>query len=219
MIELPRALAAGALALAASGCAAGEADPPPGPASDSPARSADAAPAWEAFGGEPVAPEGTADEAGPPAGAEPVEVPGTCEEAGLPEDTEAFAELAPEDAQFTQVRGESALECSWAGFDRGDGSAVVLVSLSPEGSRVEHAGEVPAAVQEAAAEGSQAYFTTERLTALGGFAEWRPGERFSRVRLHLPGLLVTVQANSDTLERDGGAAVEAAAATAEGLLD
>ncbi|MDA2810399.1 hypothetical protein O4J56_07085 [Nocardiopsis sp. RSe5-2] len=227
---LPRTPAAAAAAVAAvtlaAGCAAGEPSPSPKAPGGSPSGPPEAPPAWEAFGGVPLDPPGgpsgeasAADEAEAPDGAEPVEVPGTCEAAGLPEDAEAFAAMAPEGAQFTQVRGERVLECSWAGFDRGDGSEVVLVSLASEGSLAETPGALPPQVGEAVAEGSRAYFTTPGLTALGGFAEWRPGERFSRVRLHLPGLLVTVQANSDMWEEEGGAAVEAATAAAEGLLD
>ncbi|WP_026123557.1 hypothetical protein [Nocardiopsis chromatogenes] len=221
----PAAAAAATVVTLAAGCAAGEPSPSPGTPGDSPSGSPEAPPAWEAFGGRALAPvggpsggPGAADEAEAPDGPEPVEVPDSCEAAGLPEDAEAFAAMAPEDAQFTQVRGESVLECSWAGFDRGDGSEVVLVSLASEGSLVETAGELPPRVHDAVAEGSRAYFTTPALTGLGGFAEWRPGERFSRVRLHLPGLLVTVQANSDMWETEGGAAVEAATAAAEGLL-
>lgn len=226
---LPRTPASAAAAMAAvtlaAGCAAGEPSDSPGSTGGSPSGSPEAPPAWEAFGGRPLdaaggpSPEASAaDEAEAPNGPEPVEVPGTCEAAGLPEDAEAFAAMAPEDAQFTQVRGEDVLECSWAGFDRGDGSEVVLVSLASEGSLAETPGVLPPQVADAVAEGSRAYFTTPELAGLGGFAEWRPGERFSRVRLHLPGLLVTVQANSDMWEKEGGAAVEAATAAAEGLL-
>ncbi|MDA2804541.1 hypothetical protein [Nocardiopsis suaedae] len=233
MFALPRgfpgAPAAAAAAMAAvtlaTGCAAGEPSPSSGSPDGSPPGSPEAPPAWESFGGRALAPSGApsdgpgaADEAEAPDGPEPVEVPDTCEAAGLPEDAEAFAAMAPEDAQFTQVRGATALECSWAGFDRGDGSEVVLVSLASEGSLVETPGTLPPRVRDAVAEGSRAYFTTSELTGLGGFAEWRSGERFSRVRLHLPGLLVTVQANSDMWEEEGGAAVEAATAAAEGLL-
>ncbi|MFW5420047.1 hypothetical protein J0910_25870 [Nocardiopsis sp. CNT-189] len=217
------AASAALLALAAAGCGGGAAPggaggggSPSGPRSE-PAASPE--PAWERFGGEALpgpeaeAEAATADDAGPPEPAGPAEVPDRCEDAGISADQEAFTELIGEDPQFTGIRSEHALECSWAGFSAAEGSEVVMVSFSAEGSRVQAAGEPP----ERAA-GDPDYFTTPEVAALGGVGEWRPAEPFSRVLLHFPGLLVTVSANSERMAEAGPEVVEAAAGSAAEVL-
>ncbi|WP_193790249.1 hypothetical protein [Nocardiopsis potens] len=215
------AASAALLVLAAAGCGEGAASggaggggSASGPRAE-PSASPD--PVWERFGGEalatPEAEAATADDAGPPEPAGPAEVPDRCEDAGITADQEAFTELIGDDPQFTGIRSEHALECSWAGFSAAEGSEVVMVTFSAEGSRVQTAGEPP----ERAA-GDPDYFTTPEVAALGGVGEWRPAEPFSRVLLHFPGLLVTVSANSERMAEAGPEVVEAAAGSAAAVL-
>ncbi|GAB3495162.1 hypothetical protein [Nocardiopsis coralliicola] len=200
--------------------------PEPGAAAggDSPSPSAQESPAvWEGLGGSPLpspeapskAHEGSAapDDSGAPPEAEPAAIPDRCGDAGVDGAAEdAFTGLIEGDAQFTEVRSETALECSWAGFGA-DGSEVVMVSFSSESSLVSSAGAVPEA-----AEGDPAFFTTPAVAELGGVGQWVPAEMFSRVRLHFPGLLVTVSANSARMEQAGPEVVEAAVSAAETVL-
>ncbi|MBB5432645.1 hypothetical protein [Nocardiopsis composta] len=215
------AVAAALVTLAAAGCGGGGApggDGGTAPSSGPPAEpSASPEPAWERFGGEalpPPEPEGaTPDDADPPEPADPAEVPNRCDDAGISADQDAFTGLIGGDPQFTGVRSANALECSWAGFSTADGSEVVMVSFSAEGSLVKAAGEPP---EQAA--GDPDFFTTPEVAALGGVAEWRPAEPFSRVLLHFPGLLVTVSANSERMAEAGPEVVEAAAGSAAAVL-
>ncbi|GAB3208303.1 hypothetical protein GCM10027294_18260 [Marinactinospora endophytica] len=146
-------------------------------------------------------------------GAEPVEplpLPDSCEAAGLKEQMGEFADRLAE-PEFEEVRTDSRLECSWAGFSAEDWSEVVMVTYAPGGSLVDYPGHVPAETS-----GDPSFFTTPEVSGLGGIGQWRTGEVFSGVSLHLPGLLVTLTDNSERI--GDGDLLDVAVATADEVL-
>jgi hypothetical protein len=202
-----------ALVALLTGCAAEGADADPGvPSSPAPSPT----PTWAEFGGEPLsrsvpsASPGASGSAAAVEAVEPVEPPESCAAAGVLEPISVVTDRLTE-PQFTEVRTESRLECSWAGFSPDDGSEVVMVTYAPEGSVVEYPGHVPAA-----ALGDPAFFTTEAVAELGGIASWRTGEMFSGADLHLPGMLVSISSNS--AEVRGADLLDAVTATAAAVL-
>ncbi|MFC4565850.1 hypothetical protein ACFO4E_28660 [Nocardiopsis mangrovi] len=199
---------AAVMAVALGGCGT-QAD---GDASAAPPVSESPEPLWTEFGGEPLS--RTAPSAGA-ASAEPSEEPEPVEEPPMPESCEATGVMDDitvvtgrmTDPEFTEVRGDQRLECSWAGFSTSDGSEVVMVTYTPGGGVVEYPGHTPEV-----ALGSAAFFSTDGVAALGGIAEWHTGEMFSGADLHLPGMLVSISSNSDDVQ--GADLLEVATATA-----
>ncbi|MUL40117.1 hypothetical protein FZ103_02810 [Streptomonospora sp. PA3] len=205
------AVGAAVLALAATGCT-----PESGSASEeSPSASpATPTPAWTAVGGEAVTgPAATSDTAQAEVEERRVDaapLPVSCAATGI-EAHMAGVIGQLEEPEFTEVRTETRLECSWAGFDPDEGSEVVMVTFAPEKSLVAYPGHVPVkAVRD------PAFFTTDAVSAMGGLAEWDGGEMFSGVKLHLPGILVSTTSNTPRVETRE--LLDAAAATAQELL-
>ncbi|MFC7326956.1 hypothetical protein [Marinactinospora rubrisoli] len=148
------------------------------------------------------------------ASAEPVEplpLPESCTETGLTDHMAAFADRLSE-PEFEEVRTDTRLECSWAGFSRDDWSEVVMVTYTPSGSLVEYPGHVPASVAA-----DPDFFSTEEVAELGGIAQWRRGGVFSGVALHLPGLQVTSTSNAGRVSEED--LLEVSVATARDLLE
>ena len=200
--------AAFATAMLVSGCAAesGAAQSEEPPAS----QEASPTPGWAEFGGRSLAvPEPTASADLQHAKEEPVDpapLPASCAATGVHEHMDGITDRLS-DPEFTEVRTEERLECSWADFSTSEGSQVVMVTFAPEKSLVEYPGHVPAAGLE-----DPAFFTTDEVAELGGVAEWHTGEMFSGVDLHLPGMLVSVSANNDRV--DAANLLDAVSATA-----
>ncbi|WP_378538721.1 hypothetical protein [Nocardiopsis sediminis] len=189
---------------------------PGGQASAAPPASESPEPLWTEFGGEPLsrtAPSADPGSAEPSAEPEPVEappIPESCEATGILEDiTVVTGRMA--DPEFTEVRSDHRLECSWAGFSTSDGSEVVMVTYTPGGGVVEYPGHMPDVALDSAA-----FFSTEDIAALGGIAEWHTGEMFSGADLHLPGMLVSISSNSGDVQ--GADLLEVATATAGTVL-
>ncbi|WP_157036406.1 hypothetical protein [Streptomonospora alba] len=208
------AVAAAVVALAAGGCASAPDEPSGG---DSPSASDPAAssPGWSAVGGESVtgpstSPSAVKGEAAEDRGVEPLPLPASCAATGIEEHmSDVVGEL--ERPEFTGVRTEKRLECSWAGFDPSDGSEVVMVTFAPENSVVDYSGHVPVRAQR-----DRSFFTTEAVSAMGGLAEWDSGEMFTGVKLHLPGMLVATTSN--TARVDTGDLLDGATGAARELL-
>ncbi|MBB6170360.1 hypothetical protein HNR23_000420 [Nocardiopsis mwathae] len=194
-----------------AGCGGGqEATAPPGPREEA------SEPLWTRWGGTavPSGPPERSDAAAAdaPAGAvDPLPLPGSCASSGLTDAMEDAAERLT-DPEFTEVRAEGRLECSWAGYAPREGSQVVLVTFLPERSEVEYPGHVPES-----ARGNPDYFTTPELEALGGLAVVTGGEMFSGVDVHLPGMLMSVTAHRDLDEDE--LLLEAATETASRLFE
>ncbi|MDA0567477.1 hypothetical protein LG943_24595 [Streptomonospora sp. S1-112] len=213
--DVPRArwaLSALAVAALAAGCASdpGSADSPESPS----APQATPTPGWADVGGRPVT-----EAMGTPSPVEedvealavdPMPLPVSCAATGIEEEMAGVtAQLA--EPEFTEVRTDTRLECSWAGFDPSEGSEVVMVTFAPEQSLVAYPGHVPVKAQR-----DPAFFVTDEVAALGGVAEWDTGEMFSGVKLHLPGLLVSTTTNTPRVE--AADLLAAVAATADGLV-
>ncbi|WP_461000353.1 hypothetical protein [Streptomonospora sediminis] len=207
------AVATAAVALAASGCTSA-----PGASPDeSPSASRSApAPGWADVGGKPVASPsaetGAANAEGAPSpDTEPAPLPASCGATGI-EDHMSGVLAQLDDPEFTEVRTEKRLECSWAGFDAEEGSEVVMVTFAPEKSLVSYPGHIPVQAQR-----DPSFFTTEAVAEMGGVAKWDTGEMFSGVNLHLPGLLVSTTGNTPRVET--GDLLEAATAAAQELTE
>ncbi|NYE49391.1 hypothetical protein HDA32_004511 [Spinactinospora alkalitolerans] len=141
---------------------------------------------------------------------DPLPLPESCEAAGLKAHLDEFTDQMAE-PDFEEVRTDMRLECSWAGFSRSDWSEVVMVTYAPGESLVDHLGHIPAS-----AASNPDFFITPEVEELGGIAEWRAGQVFSGVALHVPGMQVSITANADVVGDDELLAV--ATATAGDLL-
>ncbi|QBI52907.1 hypothetical protein [Streptomonospora litoralis] len=212
--ELARArwpIGAVLLALTVTGCAPESGASP----KESPSASGSTpAPGWADVGGEPVTTP-TVSPSTVEGGVEdrrvdPRTLPVSCEATGIEERmSDVVAQL--EEPEFTEVRTDTRLECSWAGFDPRDGSEVVMVTFAPEKSLVAYPGHVPVKAQR-----GPSFFTTDAVAAMGGVAEWDGGEMFSGVKLHLPGMLVSTTSNTPRVET--GDLLAAATGTARELM-
>ncbi|MBX9390470.1 hypothetical protein ACFPZ0_20560 [Streptomonospora nanhaiensis] len=213
--DVPRArwaLAALAVAALATGCSSG-----PGSAGSEESPSAPQAtptPEWADVGGRPVTEAmGTPSPMEQDVDAlrvEPMPLPASCAAIGIEEEMAGVTGRLAE-PEFTEVRTDTRLECSWAGFDPSEGSEVVMVTFAPEQSLVAYSGHVPVQAQR-----DPAFFVTNEVADLGGVAEWDAGEMFSGVKLHLPGLLVSTTTNTPRVE--AADLLEAVTATAGGLV-
>ncbi|WP_345559528.1 hypothetical protein [Streptomonospora halophila] len=204
------AVGAAALALAATGCAP-DSD---ASAEESPSPSGSASsPGWSAVGGEAV----TGPSLSPSASQSEIEerrvdalpLPASCEATGIEQDaSRVLGQL--ESPEFTEVRTDTRLECSWAGFDPDEGSEVVMVTFAPEKSLVAYPGHVPVKAQR-----RDDFFTTGAVASMGGIAQWDTGEMFSGVKLHLPGMLISTTSNTPRVAT--GDLLRAVTATAQEL--
>ncbi|MFD0774867.1 hypothetical protein ACFQZ2_13085, partial [Streptomonospora algeriensis] len=207
------AIGAAVVALAAGGCASDPGGPSDG-TSPSESESATPAPGWSAVGGEAVtgpttSPSAIKGEEAEDRGVDPLPLPASCE-AGVEEHmSDVVGRLKR--PEFTEVRTENRLECSWAGFDPSDGSEVVMVTFAPGNSIVDYPGHVPVKAQR-----GRSFFTTEAVSAMGGLAEWDSGEMFTGVKLHLPGMLVSTTSNTPRVET--GDLMDGAAAAAREIM-
>ncbi|ASU85253.1 hypothetical protein CDO52_22880 [Nocardiopsis gilva YIM 90087] len=121
---------------------------------------------------------------------DPLPLPESCESSGLSEDLADITDRLTE-PEFTEVRADQRLECSWAGYAPSKGSQVILVTFEPKRSEVEYPGHVPDI-----ARGNPNYFTTPALEEIGGIASLTEGEVFTEIDLHLPGMLMSITAQS-----------------------
>ncbi|CAM4325749.1 hypothetical protein GCM10009799_51440 [Nocardiopsis rhodophaea] len=149
--------------------------------------------------------EGTAPEA-----VKPLPLPASCGSTGLTGDLADITDRLTE-PEFTEVRADQRLECSWAGYAQSTGSQVILVTFEPNRSEVRYPGDVPDV-----ARGNPNYFTTPALEEIGGIASLTEGEIFTEIDLHLPGMLMSITAHS-ALDEDEQL-LEATAATASRVL-
>ncbi|GAA4892191.1 hypothetical protein [Streptomonospora salina] len=208
------AVVAAVAALTAGGCASGP-DGSSDAGSPSPHTSATPSPGWSAVGGEPVtgpapSPDAAEDGEARDRGVDPLPLPASCDATGIEAHmSEAVDRL--ERPEFTEVRTENRLECSWAGFDASNGSEVVMVTFTPGTSVVDYPGHVPVRARR-----DDSFFTTEALSAMGGLAKWDAGEMFTGVNLHLPGMLVSTTSNTERIETR--ALLDGATATAREIL-
>jgi len=205
------AIGAVVLALAAAGCAPESGASP----QQSPSASGSSpAPGWTEVGGKAVtgptaSPSTVQGDEVEERRVDPMPLPASCAATGIEDDMSGVISQLKE-PEFTEVRTEARLECSWAGFDPAEGSEVVMVTFAPENSLVAYPGHVPVRAQR-----DPAFFTTDAVTAMGGLAEWDGGEMFSGVKLHLPGMLVSTTSNTPRLET--GDLLSAATAAAREL--
>lgn len=206
------AVAAAVAALAAGGCASGPEGASDG-MSPSASESTTPAPGWSAVGGEALtgttaSPSAVEGEEARNRGVDPLPLPASCDATGIGEHTSDVLDQLNR-PEYTEVRTEDRLECSWAGFDPDNGSEVVMVTFAPGDSLVDYPGHVPVKAQR-----NRSFFTTDAVSAMGGIAEWDSGEMFTGVKLHLPGMLVSTTSNTprvrtgDLLEGATGAAQE-----------